>query len=241
MLSKITDADLVGKGVTELPNIPGLEYKEMQRKFEEIIRDVVIPKFNAAIEEINSTIYSNPDGANYLTEKSIVTTLDAISKELDASKVPSALAIKDMRILFESIMDPIITITRLQDVLEDDRHGLYFVSARRIPADAVMVEHGHIYMKKRKGATDLSWYNQWLHYAFIGRQTGDGDTIYSFVSPDTTSKDTILYSKTNVTEGGDGMAIRAYVKFKIGAAEYISYSPVIMAEWGDGFGGNPVE
>lgn len=237
-LEKITEADLENKGVTVLPNVPGLEYKEMQYKFEEILRDVVIPKFNAAIDEINSVIFNDPSGSAYLTNKSITPTLDAISREIDPTKVPSSLAIKEMRTLFESIMDPFIQIARLQDVNESDKYGLYFVSTRRIPDDAVMVEHGHIYMKKRKGVNDCSWYNQWLHYAFIGKQTQDGDTIYSFVSPDVTSKNLSLFSKTNVTYGGDGMAIRAYVKFKIGNAEYISYTPVIMAEWGDGFGGN---
>ena len=46
-LSKITDADLEGKGVCGQADVPGLSASEMQEKVEEIVRSVVIPKFNA--------------------------------------------------------------------------------------------------------------------------------------------------------------------------------------------------
>ena len=48
--NKITDADLVGKGVIGLPDTPNLSTTEMQNKFEETSRDVVIPKINEVIE-----------------------------------------------------------------------------------------------------------------------------------------------------------------------------------------------
>lgn len=52
-LSKITDADLEGKGVTPLDDIPGLSATEMKYKFEEIVRDIVIKKYNEAVNEVN--------------------------------------------------------------------------------------------------------------------------------------------------------------------------------------------
>lgn len=50
-LKKITDADLEGKGVRGQPDVPGLTAEEMQAKIEEIVRDVVIPCFNANVDE----------------------------------------------------------------------------------------------------------------------------------------------------------------------------------------------
>ena len=49
---KITDADLVDKGVIGLPDVPNLNTAEMQKKFEEVCREVIIPKFNALIDAL---------------------------------------------------------------------------------------------------------------------------------------------------------------------------------------------
>ena len=49
---KITDEDLVGIGVIGLPDTPGLSTEDMQEKFEETARSVVIPKFNQAMDEL---------------------------------------------------------------------------------------------------------------------------------------------------------------------------------------------
>lgn len=49
-LSKITEADLLGKGVYGQADVPGLSASEMQQKVEEIVRGVVIPKFNENVE-----------------------------------------------------------------------------------------------------------------------------------------------------------------------------------------------
>lgn len=49
-LSKIMEADLLGKGVSGQADVPGLSASEMQRKVEEIVRGVVIPKFNANVD-----------------------------------------------------------------------------------------------------------------------------------------------------------------------------------------------
>lgn len=61
-INKITNADLENKGVIGLPDIPALSTAEMQRKFEETARDVIIPKVNEIIDnsysktEVNSQI-----------------------------------------------------------------------------------------------------------------------------------------------------------------------------------------
>lgn len=49
-LTKIETGDLTGKGVQGQPDVPGLSAADMQTKVEEIVRDVVIPKFNANAE-----------------------------------------------------------------------------------------------------------------------------------------------------------------------------------------------
>ena len=50
MVNKITAEDLINKGVIGLPDVPGLTTIEMQKKFDEISRDVIIPRFNELID-----------------------------------------------------------------------------------------------------------------------------------------------------------------------------------------------
>lgn len=50
--TKITNADLLNKGVVGLPDTPNLSTTEMQEKFDEIARDVIVPKHNALIDEL---------------------------------------------------------------------------------------------------------------------------------------------------------------------------------------------
>jgi hypothetical protein len=49
---KITESDLIGKGVVGQPDTPALSALEMQKKVEEIVRDVVIPAFNQLIDAV---------------------------------------------------------------------------------------------------------------------------------------------------------------------------------------------
>ncbi|MBP0980162.1 MAG: hypothetical protein J6Q18_01220 [Oscillospiraceae bacterium] len=51
---KITENDLVGKGVVGQPDTPALSALEMQNKVEEIVRDVVIPAFNRLVDAITA-------------------------------------------------------------------------------------------------------------------------------------------------------------------------------------------
>lgn len=50
--SCITPADLAGKGVVGLPDVPGLSAREMQRKLDELALDVLAPKHNALIDAL---------------------------------------------------------------------------------------------------------------------------------------------------------------------------------------------
>lgn len=52
MLEKITPEDLAGVGVIGLPDTPRLSTEEMQKKFEETAREVIIPKFNALVDAL---------------------------------------------------------------------------------------------------------------------------------------------------------------------------------------------
>ena len=49
---RITENDLVGKGVVGQPDTPALSALEMQNKVEEIVRDVVIPSYNNLVEAL---------------------------------------------------------------------------------------------------------------------------------------------------------------------------------------------
>lgn len=50
--STISKEDTKDKGVTGLPAVPKLPTSDMQKKFDELSTDVIIPKFNALVEEL---------------------------------------------------------------------------------------------------------------------------------------------------------------------------------------------
>lgn len=54
-LKKITSADTSGKGVTGLPDTPGLSATDLQKKFDELSLDVIIPAINENIDELNGS------------------------------------------------------------------------------------------------------------------------------------------------------------------------------------------
>ena len=84
--NKITDADLVGKGVIGLPDTPNLSTTEMQNKFEETVRGVAIPKINEVIEGLNGSEVSNSSKAiNPVSgnEESFQDTFNALKKYTD--------------------------------------------------------------------------------------------------------------------------------------------------------------
>ena len=53
-MNKITEQDLANRGVKGLPDVPGLTTEEMQRKLEEIAREILILKVNELVEGLNN-------------------------------------------------------------------------------------------------------------------------------------------------------------------------------------------
>lgn len=77
MFNSITDAELNGKGLSGLPDVPGLSTTEMQAKFDELSLDVIIPKLNELVAQLNKT---------GLSEKKIVDILANNSDEIPTSE-----------------------------------------------------------------------------------------------------------------------------------------------------------
>lgn len=84
-MRKITNTDLNGRGVLGQPDAPGLTASEMQRKVEEVAREVIIPIFN---EDMSA--YEADKAANELT----VEEIRQVSSAAD-SKAQNALASLD--------------------------------------------------------------------------------------------------------------------------------------------------
>lgn len=54
--TKITSEDLQNKGVVGLPDTPNLNAQDMQSKFDEIATDVIVPKFNNLVDELDEHV-----------------------------------------------------------------------------------------------------------------------------------------------------------------------------------------
>lgn len=84
---KITDTSLVNKGVTGLPDVPGLTTAEMQAKFDELSRDVIIPKLNEIVDGLNgdevglSSQIENPETKEKDVIQNVVNAIYQIVKE----------------------------------------------------------------------------------------------------------------------------------------------------------------
>ena len=85
MLEKITPEELVGKGVIGLADTPKLTAPEMQQKFEETARGVIIPKFNALIEALAAETGANEIGASDPVTGENVTVQRALESLLKAT------------------------------------------------------------------------------------------------------------------------------------------------------------
>lgn len=55
-INAIQPSDISGKGVIGLPDTPALTTLQMQEKFEEISTDVLIPKINEIIAQVNTLV-----------------------------------------------------------------------------------------------------------------------------------------------------------------------------------------
>lgn len=60
---KITAEDQSGKGVVGLPDTPQLDTAAMQKKFDELATDVIIPHFNALVEALSGDSAAESTGA----------------------------------------------------------------------------------------------------------------------------------------------------------------------------------
>lgn len=84
--TKIETADLVGKGVVGLPDTPNLSTTAMQEKLDELALQVIIPKINTLIAELEENTASGNIGAKIptsveleLENATIQTILDAVA------------------------------------------------------------------------------------------------------------------------------------------------------------------
>lgn len=75
--AKIIPQDLSEIGVIGLPDIPGLTTQQMQQKFEETAREVIIPRFNSLIDDV-SEIETSQSGI-----ESAIEGLEGEIEELD--------------------------------------------------------------------------------------------------------------------------------------------------------------
>lgn len=83
--TKITSSDTTGKGVIGLPDEPGLSASQMQQKLDQLALEVIVPKFNGLVEDLNevvgnitlitvpTTAWENNTHATY-TKKAVITT-----------------------------------------------------------------------------------------------------------------------------------------------------------------------
>ncbi len=84
---KITDTSLLNKGVTGLPDVPGLTTTEMQAKFDELSRDVIIPKLNEIVDGLNgdevglSSQIENPETKEKDVIQNVVNAIYQVVKE----------------------------------------------------------------------------------------------------------------------------------------------------------------
>lgn len=63
MFTKITEADLTGKGVIGQPAVPGLSTLEMQQSIEQVVREVAIPAINRLVDELAAAAAAQSVGA----------------------------------------------------------------------------------------------------------------------------------------------------------------------------------
>ena len=82
--TRITNADTTGKGVVGLPDTPGFSTQDMQRRFDELALDVIIPKFNILLSELESEAGAASLGAKtpagISASPNIQSILEAIAK-----------------------------------------------------------------------------------------------------------------------------------------------------------------
>lgn len=89
--TKINKEDYVNKGVTGLPDQPALPTLEMQRKFDELSTDVIIPKFNELSAELDEEVKNLKEGA----EGDLLAAVTGGTKITDITQITSGGMFKD--------------------------------------------------------------------------------------------------------------------------------------------------
>lgn len=87
--------DLAGKGVVGLPDAPGLSAAEMQRRMDEIAREVIVPAFNRLIGELGAegaaALIGAKDGEEKSNVQAVVEKLtDALAEKVAAEVLKTA-------------------------------------------------------------------------------------------------------------------------------------------------------
>lgn len=78
--NKITAEDTTGKGNVGMPDVPGLSTLEMQKKLDELSKDVIIPHFNELIDEVEKDF----EESKLITDKAVISeTIKAIKVNAD--------------------------------------------------------------------------------------------------------------------------------------------------------------
>lgn len=95
MLEKITPEELAGVGVIGMPDTPRLSTEEMQRKFEETAREVIIPKFNALVDELSAEDAAGKVGAVSVNAQELTPEQKATARENIAALTWEADALDD--------------------------------------------------------------------------------------------------------------------------------------------------
>jgi len=93
--TKIGAEDLAGKGVVGLPDAPGLSAAEMQRRMDEIAKEVIVPAFNRLIGELGAegaaALIGAKDGEETSTVQAVMEKLtDALAEKVAAEMLKTA-------------------------------------------------------------------------------------------------------------------------------------------------------
>lgn len=93
---KITEDDLLNRGVLGQPDVPGLSAAEMQFKVEEIVREVVIPRFNDFVDKV-SLICAEKTEVDNVAEafsRALEELSTGISEDIDKAATDAAAAVE---------------------------------------------------------------------------------------------------------------------------------------------------
>jgi len=198
-LIRITDAMMEGKGVLPLSDIPGLSAETMKKKFEQIVREVIIPAFNDNMDEIAGHIYYDPGtGSVYLTVDNLIESYARIQSatQTDAEKTPNTLAVKDMDTYLKGLIN---TLDGEVDALDAAINGETGVKARLTALEAT----GFITFEKNDGlgahlnkAVPIDYENNTMTvpddapvftrtgYTFLGWSTNDASAVADYQNGD---------------------------------------------------------